>query len=109
MVASVVEREGWGTRVKILTCPDNPSDAVWLKELHSRAGEFDVAVSNNPWVLQIMRDAGIATYETGLFRREELEGVKIRKMMREGDERWKERVPEPVDRLIGKSASQLVS
>jgi nicotinamide mononucleotide adenylyltransferase len=43
-------------------------------------------------------------YESGLFNRDELEGVKIRKMMRSGDEKWKSRVPKEVLGQIDMSA-----
>jgi nicotinamide mononucleotide adenylyltransferase len=51
-----------------------------------------------------MREAGYVIYQTGLFKRDELEGVKIREMMRRGDERWKLRVPEEVLGKIDMSA-----
>lgn len=79
--------------VKIVSCPDNPSDQVWLREIKKRTGKFDVVVSNNDWVLSIFREAGYRVHESGLHNREELEGVKIREMMRKGDEGWKNRVP----------------
>ena len=96
-------RRAWVKKVfgqEAIVCPDNPSDAVWLREVRKRAGKFDVVVSNNPWVLSIMKNAGIATYETGLWKREELEGIKIRKMMRKENPEWKLRVPEAVAREI---------
>ena len=47
-----------------------------------------------------MQKAGYKTVETGLFNREELEGVKIRVLMRAGDMNWKLRVPKEVAELI---------
>lgn len=103
MVCEVAHAQGILKRVaKICSCPDYPSDKKWLSEIKKRAGKFDVVVSNNEWVLSIMREAGIPVYESGLYQRDELEGVKIRGMMRRGDEKWKLRVPPSVVGLIRK-------
>lgn len=104
MVCLVVWKEGVQDKVsKIVSCPDYPSDKRWLNEVKKRVGEFDVVVSNNEWVLSIFREAGHNTLESGLHNREELEGVKIRKLMREGNKEWKERMPEEVVKLVAKS------
>ena len=95
---------GESSQAKILAIPDNPSDEVWLDEVIRRVGEFDVVVSNNPWVLSIMKASGYQVFESGLYNRDELEGVKIREMMRAGNEGWKSRVPEDVAREIDVSA-----
>jgi len=47
-----------------------------------------------------MQKAGYKTVETGLFNREELEGVKIRQLMKDQDESWKLRVPQEVVGLV---------
>lgn len=105
MVKAVVSSEKIEKKVtQIVSSPDNPSDKVWLTQVIEKVGTFDVAVSNNQWVLSIFKEAGYETYESGLFNRDELEGVKIRAMMREGDESWKSRVPEKVLREIDMSA-----
>ncbi|EKD79743.1 MAG: hypothetical protein ACD_40C00328G0001, partial [uncultured bacterium] len=80
----------------MVALPDYPDDREWLKEVEERVGNFEVVVSNNEWVLSIMQEAGCQTVETGLFNREEWEGVKIREMMRVGDAGWKSRVPKEV-------------
>lgn len=104
MVCAVVWEEGVQERVKkIVSCPDYPSDARWLAEIKKRAGEFDLVVSNNEWTLDVLREAGYKTVESGLYNRDKLEGVKIREMMRKGDEHWKERVPEVVAEIIAQS------
>lgn len=95
---------GVSRKVKIVAIPDNPSDQIWLQEVKRLAGKFDVVVSNNDWVLSIMKSAGYTVFETGLYNRDELEGVKIRAMMRAGEEGWKLRVPEEVAGQIDVSA-----
>lgn len=103
MVCEVVRNNGWMERVeRICSCPDNPSDAVWLREIKKRAGKFDVVVSNNEWTLKVMKEAGYEVVQSGLFKRDELEGVKIRELMKKGDESWEERVPVEVVELVGK-------
>jgi len=89
-----------GDSLKVVALPDYLDDEVWLKEVKERVGNFNVVVSNNEWVLSIMQKAGYKTVETGLFNREELEGVKIRVLMRAGDMNWKLRVPKEVAELI---------
>ncbi len=98
--------ESVAPRVEIVAIPDTPSDEAWLSEVEARCQKLDfrketgVVVSNNEWVLSIMKKAGYETYETGLFNRDELEGVKIRALMRAGDSSWKSRVLEQVARQI---------
>ena len=89
-----------GDSLKVVALPDYPDDEVWLKEVKERVGNFNVVVSNNEWVLSIMQKAGYKTVETGLFNREELEGVKIRQLMKDQDESWKLRVPQEVVGLV---------
>lgn len=95
---------GVSQKVKVVAIPDTKSDEEWLERVMKVAPKFDVVISNNTWVLQIMRDAGHQTFETGFYNRDELEGVKIREMMRSGDVGWKLRVPEEVARQIDVSA-----
>lgn len=101
MIQAVVKNEGLENQVvKVVSCPDNPSDSVWLSDILKKAGKFDIVVSNNEWVLSIMRGAGYRVIESGLYNRDELEGVKIREMMRRGDEGWKLRVPVCIAEII---------
>lgn len=103
MVCSVVMKLGVQDRTKIISCPDNPSDKKWVSEIKRRAGKFDVVVSNNDWTLKVMREAGYEVMESGLFNRDELEGVKIRAMMKGGDDGWKKRVPESILDILNDS------
>ncbi len=110
MVCEVLREMNIVDRIdRICSCPDNPSDIVWLKELKKRAGAFDVVVSNNDWVLSIFREAGYSVYESGLHNRDELEGVKIRALMRAGDEDWKKRVPSVIARLFDDNDMEMIS
>ena len=109
MVCEVVRALGVEGRIKrICSCPDNPSDRVWLMDLKRRTGHFDVVVSNNDWVLSIFKDAGYDVYESGLHNRDELEGVKVRKLMRDGDMSWKDRVPKEVVNLFENNDIEMI-
>ncbi len=105
MVCEVVRGMGLESRIeKIVSCPDNPSDKKWVTDIKKRAGKFDVVVSNNEWTLNALKDAGYEVIQQGLYNRDELEGVKIREMMRRGDEGWKLRVPKEILGQIDVSA-----
>ena len=94
MVRKVLMEEGWEDRiVKIVRIDDDPSDEVWMEMVAAEVGDFSVVVGNNDWVNGLMRALGKFVYETGLHNRDELEGKKIRAMIRGGDDKWRERVP----------------
>lgn len=109
MVCEVVRELGVEARIaRICSCPDNPSDKAWLADLIRRAGHFDVVVSNNDWVLTIFKDAGYSVYESGLHNRDELEGVKVRALMRAGDEEWRRRVPKEIVELFDNNDVEMI-
>lgn len=91
-----------GSSLKVEAIPDDKSDEVWVNGVEQRIlnlsyrKEEVVVVSNNEWVTGTLGKAGFPIYQTGLFNRDELEGVKIREMMRSGDEGWKLRVPKEI-------------
>ena len=57
---------------------------------------------NNDWTNRIFRNIGIDVYETGLFNRDELEGIRIRELMKQNNISWKERVPGGVVKYLEK-------
>lgn len=89
-----------GKVVAVVAVPDNPSDEVWAEELVSLVSEFGyqvgevVGVGNNEWTNRLLASKGVDVVKSGLFRRDELEGVKIRRLMRAGEASWRTRVPE---------------
>lgn len=96
MVEQVVKAEKIEEKVKIIVgVADNPSDLEWVASV-GKTGEFDVVVSNNDWTLDVMDKAGYKVLRTRLYQREELEGVKIRELIRSNNQDWKLRVPEVV-------------
>ncbi|MFH1244080.1 MAG: NAD(+) synthase [bacterium] len=91
-----------GLSLKVVAIPDLFNDEKWGAQIVKLLGEAGcepsqvVAVGNNEWTNRILRERGIAVYESGLYKRNELEGKKIRKMMKRGDGKWKKRVPKAV-------------
>ncbi len=109
MVCEVVRAHKLEQRIAhIVSCPDYPSDARWLSEVKRRVREFEVVVSNNAWTLRVFREAGYPVVESGLYNREELEGVKVRALMRAGDQEWKKRVPKEVVDLFDKNEIEMI-
>ncbi|MCE7897986.1 MAG: hypothetical protein DPW11_01235 [bacterium] len=109
MVCEVVRGIGVESRIKrICSCPDNPSDQAWLMDLKRRTGHFDVVVSNNEWVLSIFREAGHMVYESGLHNRDELEGIKVRALMRVDDTEWRGRVPREIVELFDNNDIEMI-
>lgn len=86
--------------------PDFPNDKDWAEcvtTLIAKNGYLNtqaVIVGNNDWTNSVMRAHGVAVYETGLQNRDELEGEKIRRMMRKGDTGWIKRVPTAVAEIL---------
>lgn len=109
MVCEVVRAQGTMGRVaKIVSCPDYPSDRRWLAEVKRRVGVFDVVISNNEWTLRVFREAGYPVMESGLYRRDELEGVKIRGLMRAGDGEWRRLVPNEIATLFDNNDIEMI-
>lgn len=84
---------------EIVDIPDHPSDEEWLEITKKRVGDFDVSFGDNDWVNGIFETAGIKVIRTGFHNRVELEGWKIRELMRDGKE-WRNRVPHYISSLI---------
>lgn len=99
---------GVSRKVKIVAVPDLFNDKLWgeqIIKIISERGykpEEVVGVGNNEWTNRIFKMVGIAVYETGLYNRDELEGVKIRKMIKEGNPAWEVRVPENICKILKK-------
>lgn len=109
IVEAVITREGYPPgRWVVQPVPDFPQDADWatyIKNMIDNMG-LDIhevaAVGNNEWTNGILRELGMAIYETGLYNRDELEGVKIRNMIRAQNPSWIARVPPPVYSIISR-------
>ena len=98
-----------GLPVQIVALPDLFDDTKWgqqilsLLEDHGLEKSEVVGVGNNDWTNRIFRNIGIDVYETGLFKRDELEGIRIRELMKQNNISWKERVPGGVVKYFEKN------
>jgi len=97
-----------GDSLKVVAIPDVFNDEKWgdlimevIKNNGYEASEV-VGVGNNDWTNRIFRSIGIEVYETGLYQRDELEGIKIRELMKNNSDSWKVRVPESVVKYLEK-------
>lgn len=93
MLQEYIKMRGFESRiVKIVNLYDNPDDDVWFANLYKKTGHFEVTLGNNPWNNGIIERHGIKVFEIGFHKREEYEGIQIRKLMKE-KKPWKDRVP----------------
>lgn len=89
-----IKNEGIEDRIiEIVPLVNNPSDDVWYENLVNKIGKVEVAIGNNEWVNGIFEGKGVAAIRPGHYKRNILEGSKIRKLMREG-KKWEARIPE---------------
>lgn len=103
----VGKERGWREKVAaIWELPDVFDDTKWgamiedkLQELIVPVAEV-VGVGNNEWTNRVLRERGMAVVESGLYKRGELEGIRIRELMAKGDPSWRERVPREIVELI---------
>lgn len=99
-----------GLPSQVVAIPDVFNDQKWgelILAVIGRAGcrvDQVVGVGNNEWTNRILKNIGVDVYETGLYRRDELEGIKIRDLIKQGDASWKARVPERVVKWVEKYA-----
>ncbi len=93
MLELFLEKEHLAKKViAIFPSPDIPNDDKWREDVLKRAGKFDVVIGNNDWVNGIFTKVGIPVLLVNYYKRDILEGQKIRKLMRDG-KKWEERVP----------------
>lgn len=93
MLSIFLSKEKLRNRIqKIVSLYNNPDDSVWLKETLRKTGPIDVVIGNNEWVNGIFEGAHIPVVRIGHYKRDILEGTKIRQRIRE-HKSWEDRVP----------------
>ncbi|MBI3620240.1 pantetheine-phosphate adenylyltransferase, partial [Candidatus Roizmanbacteria bacterium] len=75
------------------------SDDQWYEEAKKAGGSFTVIIGNNEWTNGIFEKQGYPVIRFPFFKRFLYEGVKIRRLMREG-KNWQSRVPESIVGVI---------
>lgn len=94
------------SRKVVVPVPDLFNDQKWgeqILEIIKKEGVLTsevVGVGNNDWTNRILREIGVEVFETGLYNRDELEGIKIRELRKIGDAQWKQRMPESVVKCL---------
>ncbi len=86
-------------RCYVAPLQDVERNSVWVSHLRSMVPRFDVAYSNNPLVVQLISEAGIAVRKPPMYQREVYSGTAIRRLMREGGD-WERLVPSAVAEII---------
>lgn len=93
MVTRFIEEEGITDRViAVVSLPDVPDDSNWLSDTLKKTGKVNVVIGNNEWVNRIFEKINTPILRVGHYKREILEGKKIRKRIRE-HKSWQDRVP----------------
>ncbi|MEM4271334.1 MAG: pantetheine-phosphate adenylyltransferase, partial [Candidatus Pacearchaeota archaeon] len=94
ILETVIKKENLQEKIlKIIPLDDYPDDNVWFKKTIEAVGDFNVVVGNNDWVNDIFEKKGYEILKTGYYKRYLYEGVKIRKLIKEG-KNWQDRLPD---------------
>jgi nicotinamide-nucleotide adenylyltransferase len=86
-------------RCYVTPLQDVQRNSIWVSHLQSMVPRFDLAYSNNPLVVQLFTEAGIAVKKPPLYQRELYSGTAIRRLMRVGGD-WTGLVPDAVAAFI---------
>lgn len=84
----------------IIPLQDLEFSSLWVSHVRCMSPKFDVVYSNNPLVIQLFKEAGADIRRTPLHDRKQLSGTKIRQLMVDGDNTWKNFVPPAVTEVI---------
>lgn len=94
IVNKFLQKEGMNNRVeKIFPAADVPDDNEWFKLVTKQTGKIDAVIGNNAWVNGIFLGKKYKIVEVPYYRRNILEGTKIRKLVKE-KKHWEDRVPQ---------------
>lgn len=88
------------SKVLIVPVPDILLNAVWAKYVALYVPPFRYAIARNPLVVRLFKEAGYEVLIPPPYDREKYSSTRIRRMMLEGDEHWRELVPPSVARVI---------
>lgn len=86
-------------RFIIIPVPDIQYNSLWVSYLETLIPRFHCAISGNPLVKRLFSEKGYPVHEPPFYMREQMSGVRIRKMMIEGG-KWDDLVPRAVARII---------
>src|SRR3972149_7097978 len=83
----------------VIPIEDIQRNSLWVSHVKSMVPPFEIAYTNNPLVIELLREEGIEVKQSPLFKRNSYSGTEIRRMMLKG-EKWEQFVPEKVVEII---------
>lgn len=83
----------------VIPIEDIQRNSLWVSHVKSMVPPFEIAYTNNPLVIELLREAGIEVRQSPLFKRNNYSGTEIRRRMLSDDE-WEHFVPEKVVDII---------
>jgi len=101
MIKAVLKAANFEKKCAVVPVPDINDHSKWVSHVKSLVPPFDVVYSNHELTQKLFKAAGITVKPIPFYRREELEGTKIRRAIVEGRE-WKDRVPVQVAEIMVK-------
>lgn len=99
MVQGALAEAGLLDRVAIVPVPDVNRNPLWVAHVRAWCPPFDVVLTNNALPTQLFRDAGIKVEGFPLVDRGDLEGTRLREVLRMGGD-WDRHVPPAVARVL---------
>ncbi|RMG31189.1 MAG: nicotinamide-nucleotide adenylyltransferase [Methanobacteriota archaeon] len=87
-------------RVWILPAQDIFDNALWVTHLKRLLPPFDVMFSNNPFTINLFKEAGLKTERTGVYEREKYSATAIRQAIID---------QEPIDQNVYPSTIELLN
>lgn len=98
-MAHAALREARVENALVMPLPDVGRNSVWVSHVKSFAPTFSTLYTNNPLMTRLFREAGVKVAPAPFHAREQYEGSRIRRLMREGGD-WRALVPPAAARVI---------
>ena len=99
IITSSLKEAGIWEKCQVLSLLDVQNNALWVVHVNSLVPEYEIVYSNNPLTRVLFKEAGKKVENIPFYDRENCDGTKIRKMMREGNE-WERHVPKKAVEII---------
>ena len=99
MLDGFLMQEGRKEKVHKIIALEDTTDEAWTQSVLDQAKDAEVVIGNNDWVNQLLKNVGFDIVTLPYFKRYELEGQKIRMLMK-GKKSWQSRVPKYIAEYI---------
>ena len=101
MITQTLRKLGVLDRVYICSIPDTKSQSgIWYSYVKEYCPRFDIVYTNDLRTRLCLENFGFKVESTPIFDRDKYCGTKIRLMIAQGDETWKNLVPKEVVNFI---------